>query len=184
MNWAGQALSVEVAVGAVAESGGGAAGVAAAPGVRGTRPGGCTAQRVRTGAGAGHLDQARSLEPGHRAEDGLDVAVGLPAGEGLRGHAAVLLHATPARVVASQGAGVAVASEQYGATSDRPVSRQDLRPGDLLFWSHGGSGSIYHIAIYAGDGNVLHAPRTGRVVELQPLTSAMPQGDYFGATRP
>ncbi|WP_392892927.1 NlpC/P60 family protein [Streptomyces sp. LN699] len=77
-----------------------------------------------------------------------------------------------------------VASEQYGATSDRPVSRQDLRPGDLLFWSHGGSGSIYHIAIYAGDGNVLHAPRTGRVVELQPLTSAMPQGDYFGATRP
>ncbi|MGV9277735.1 C40 family peptidase [Streptomyces griseosporeus] len=76
------------------------------------------------------------------------------------------------------------AAAQYGATSDRPVSRQDLQPGDLLFWSHGGSGAIYHVAIYAGDGNVLHAPRTGRTVEVAPLTSAMPSADYFGATRP
>lgn len=76
------------------------------------------------------------------------------------------------------------AHAQYGATSDRPVSRTNLKPGDLLFWAHGGSGFIYHVAIYAGDGNVLHAPRTGRNVELAPLTSAMPQGDYVGATRP
>ncbi|MFD9453448.1 NlpC/P60 family protein [Streptomyces sp. NPDC059985] len=77
-----------------------------------------------------------------------------------------------------------VASAQYGATSSRAVSRNELKPGDLLFWSKAGSGSIYHVAIYAGDGNVVHAPRTGRVVELQPLTSAMPESDYFGATRP
>lgn len=77
-----------------------------------------------------------------------------------------------------------VASAQYGATSDRPVSRNDLRPGDLLFWSKGGSGSIYHVAIYAGDGNVLHSPRTGRTVSLAPQSSAMPAGDYYGATRP
>ncbi|MFF7504175.1 NlpC/P60 family protein [Streptomyces lavendulae] len=77
-----------------------------------------------------------------------------------------------------------VASDQYGATSHRPVSRSDLKPGDLLFWSHGGAGSIYHVAIYAGDGNVLQAPRTGRNVEVQALTAAMPESDYFGATRP
>jgi hypothetical protein len=76
------------------------------------------------------------------------------------------------------------AAAQYGATSNRPVSRQDLKPGDLLFWSHGGSGSIYHVALYAGDGNVLQAPRTGRDVELAPMTSAMPDRDYYGATRP
>ncbi|MFE4574650.1 C40 family peptidase [Streptomyces chartreusis] len=76
------------------------------------------------------------------------------------------------------------AAAQYGATSDRAVSRSDLKPGDLLFWSHGGSGAIYHVAIYAGDGNVLHAPRTGRTVSLAPLTTAMPQADYYGATRP
>lgn len=76
------------------------------------------------------------------------------------------------------------AAAQYGATSHRPVSRSDLKPGDLMFWSHGGTASIYHVAIYAGDGNVLHAPRTGRNVELAPLTSAMPERDYVGATRP
>ncbi|MFF8279936.1 NlpC/P60 family protein [Streptomyces lateritius] len=77
-----------------------------------------------------------------------------------------------------------VAAAQYGATSNRPVSRDALKPGDLLFWSHGGSGAIYHVALYAGDGNVLHAPRTGRNVEIAPLTSAMPESDYYGATRP
>ena len=76
------------------------------------------------------------------------------------------------------------AEAQYGATSDRPVSRNNLKPGDLLFWAHGGSGFIYHVAMYAGNGNVLQAPRTGRNVEVAPLTSAMPQGDYVGATRP
>jgi hypothetical protein len=76
------------------------------------------------------------------------------------------------------------AAAQYGATSDRAVSRQNLKPGDLLFWSHGGSGAIYHVALYAGEGNVLHAPRTGKSVEVVPLTSAMPDRDYYGATRP
>ncbi|MEU5075993.1 NlpC/P60 family protein [Streptomyces asoensis] len=55
-----------------------------------------------------------------------------------------------------------------GESSDRPVSRQDLKVGDLLFWSHGSSGSIYHVALYAGDGNVVQAPRTGRDIELAP----------------
>ncbi|MGW6570051.1 C40 family peptidase [Streptomyces sp. NPDC054975] len=77
-----------------------------------------------------------------------------------------------------------VAAAQYGATSHHPVSRSNLQPGDLLFWSKGGSSAIYHIAIYAGDGNVLHAPRTGRNVEIAPLASAMPDADYYGATRP
>ncbi|MET8859632.1 NlpC/P60 family protein [Streptomyces sp. NPDC004579] len=76
------------------------------------------------------------------------------------------------------------AAAQYGATSDRAVSRQHLRVGDLLFWSHGGSAGIYHVAMYTGDGNVIQAPRTGRSVELAPLTSAMPESDYYGATRP
>ncbi|WP_327332923.1 bifunctional lytic transglycosylase/C40 family peptidase [Streptomyces anulatus] len=75
------------------------------------------------------------------------------------------------------------AAAQYGATSNRPVARGDLKPGDLLFWSNT-SGFIYHVGMYAGDGNVLHAPRTGKSVELVPLASAMPERDYLGATRP
>ncbi|MCJ0870201.1 C40 family peptidase [Streptomyces sp. AP-93] len=77
-----------------------------------------------------------------------------------------------------------VADRQYRATSHHPVSRDQLQPGDLLFWSHGSTNSIYHVAMYAGDGNVLHAPRTGKFVEVVPLSSAMPERDYYGATRP
>ncbi|MGW4359383.1 C40 family peptidase [Streptomyces californicus] len=74
------------------------------------------------------------------------------------------------------------AAAQFSATADRPVARARLKPGDLVFWSNGSG--IYHVGIYAGDGRVLHAPRTGRVVTVEPLDSAMPPGDYHGATRP
>ncbi|GAA3380714.1 transglycosylase TgdA [Streptomyces sannanensis] len=74
------------------------------------------------------------------------------------------------------------AAAQYAATSHRPIARGELRPGDLLFWSHRGGG-IYHVGLYAGDGQVLHAPRTGRQVEVVALDKAMPAGDYHGATR-
>ncbi|MEV0990959.1 bifunctional lytic transglycosylase/C40 family peptidase [Streptomyces sp. NPDC049949] len=74
------------------------------------------------------------------------------------------------------------AAAQYAATSHRPIARSQLRPGDLLFWSRRG-GDIYHVGLYAGDGQVLHAPRTGRNVEVQPLAEAMPARDFLGATR-
>ncbi|MEU6059086.1 bifunctional lytic transglycosylase/C40 family peptidase [Streptomyces sp. NPDC047097] len=74
------------------------------------------------------------------------------------------------------------AGEQYRATSDRAVSRNDLQPGDLLYWSNGSG--IYHVALYAGDDRVLHAPRTGKDVRIEAISSAMPERDYYGATRP
>ncbi|WP_323145327.1 NlpC/P60 family protein [Streptomyces sp. NBC_01565] len=74
------------------------------------------------------------------------------------------------------------AAAQYKATAHRPVPRGELRPGDLLFWAHR-DGSIYHVGFYAGGGRVLHAPRTGRQVEVVALDSAMPASDYRGATR-
>ncbi|WP_193605798.1 C40 family peptidase, partial [Nocardioides dongkuii] len=46
-----------------------------------------------------------------------------------------------------------------------PVSAGDLRPGDLVFWGDTGSpSSIYHVALYSGNGRIIHAPRTGRPV--------------------
>ncbi|MFB7030979.1 MULTISPECIES: NlpC/P60 family protein [unclassified Streptomyces] len=77
-----------------------------------------------------------------------------------------------------------VAADQYGATASRPVAKDGLQPGDLLFWSKGGTRAIYHVAIYAGNGTVLHAPRTGKPVQVQPIDAAMPAADYVGATRP
>lgn len=46
-----------------------------------------------------------------------------------------------------------------------PISVGDLRPGDLVFWSSSSSSSgIFHVALYTGDGMMIHAPRTGRPV--------------------
>ncbi len=46
-----------------------------------------------------------------------------------------------------------------------PISRAQLRPGDLVFWgSSNRPTSIYHVALYVGNGRIIHAPRTGRPV--------------------
>ncbi len=60
------------------------------------------------------------------------------------------------------------AAAQY--KSARRVSMGSLRRGDLLFWSNGSVRSIYHVAIYLGDGMMINAPRTGRNVEIKPLS--------------
>ncbi len=77
-----------------------------------------------------------------------------------------------------------VAADQYKDTQSNKVKKSQLKPGDLLYWTHGGVNGIYHVAMYYGDGKVLHAPRTGKNVEIAKLSSAMPAADYYGATRP
>src|SRR5699024_5910626 len=50
------------------------------------------------------------------------------------------------------------------------VSVNNMKPGDLFFYSNNGSPSgIYHVAIYAGNGMRLHAPSPGKTVELVPM---------------
>lgn len=46
----------------------------------------------------------------------------------------------------------------------QPISTQELEPGDLLFY-RSGAGPVDHVAIYIGDGRMVHAPRSGKVVE-------------------
>ncbi|GAA4080795.1 hypothetical protein GCM10023066_10120 [Nocardioides kongjuensis] len=50
-----------------------------------------------------------------------------------------------------------------------PITRDQLRPGDLVFWSDGGPGAIFHVALYVGGGQIIHAPRTGRPVSLESI---------------
>lgn len=59
-------------------------------------------------------------------------------------------------------------SAQYAATTHVPVD--DMRPGDLIFYSSNGKTSgIYHVAIYAGNGMRVHAPAPGQSVEYVPV---------------
>jgi peptidoglycan DL-endopeptidase CwlO len=54
------------------------------------------------------------------------------------------------------------------------VARNDLEPGDLVFFG----ADISHVGIYVGDGLMVDAPNTGAVVRVEPLFS-----DYVGAVR-
>lgn len=48
-----------------------------------------------------------------------------------------------------------------------PISFADLRPGDLLFWGTSDDpASIFHVALYIGGNQMIHAPRAGRPVSL------------------
>ncbi|HET9304025.1 MAG TPA: NlpC/P60 family protein [Propionibacteriaceae bacterium] len=58
----------------------------------------------------------------------------------------------------------------------RPVAKSDLQLGDLVFFYS----DIHHVALYAGNGQVIHAPRPGKSVEYIKM-SYMP---YAGARRP
>jgi cell wall-associated NlpC family hydrolase len=72
--------------------------------------------------------------------------------------------------------------DQWWRNRGKTVARGDLRAGDLVFWGSGSSyTSIYHVALYLGNGTVVHAPQSGDVVKV---TSMWFGSDYFGAVRP
>lgn len=53
------------------------------------------------------------------------------------------------------------------ADSVKHVSKQDMRPGDLVFFSDGGQ--PYHVGIYAGNGKIWDAPHSGEKVQLRTI---------------
>jgi len=52
--------------------------------------------------------------------------------------------------------------------------------GDLLFFGSS-AGSIHHVAIYIGNGKIVHASTSGQPVKVVPVTSG--GSDYYGAKR-
>jgi cell wall-associated NlpC family hydrolase len=59
------------------------------------------------------------------------------------------------------------------------ISRKQARPGDLVFMY--GSGGVYHVSIYAGKGQILHASRPGTNVKVDPIWT---NSVYFGRAIP
>jgi cell wall-associated NlpC family hydrolase len=63
-----------------------------------------------------------------------------------------------------------VSRDQYWQTRNKVVDRYSLLPGDLLFFSSTNSWTgIHHVAMYAGNGLMVEAPRTGLDVRLTPV---------------
>lgn len=62
----------------------------------------------------------------------------------------------------------------------RPVSRQTLQPGDLVFFRLEGS-KVNHVGIYAGDGRFVHAPSSGKSVSMASLDNPYWRQHWIGS---
>jgi hypothetical protein len=68
------------------------------------------------------------------------------------------------------------AAAQYGR--GRPVAREELEPGDLVFFA-----SLSHVGIYIGSGQFVHAPHSGTVVKISSLTDSWYRTTFAGSRR-
>lgn len=58
------------------------------------------------------------------------------------------------------------------------VSKSDLQPGDAVFF--GTADDVHHVGIYIGNGEYIHAPKTGDVIKISKLSD---RSDFYAARR-
>ncbi|MFE0135347.1 C40 family peptidase [Streptomyces sp. NPDC059037] len=64
-------------------------------------------------------------------------------------------------------AGVQITRTTYTQQNDgTKIGRSELKPGDLVFFN-----SLAHVGFYAGNGQVLHAPKPGAVVRYESMST-------------
>jgi len=71
-----------------------------------------------------------------------------------------------------------VSRSQYKA--GRWVAKSKLRPGDLVFFATKGGKRVTHVGMYAGNGEFIHAPRTGKNVRIEKLSNKFFAKTYVG----
>lgn len=73
-----------------------------------------------------------------------------------------------------------LASDQYRAST--PVPYDQMQPGDLIVYAYDvhDESTIHHIAMYIGNGQMVHAPHTGDVVKVVPVY----REGIYGTVRP
>lgn len=72
------------------------------------------------------------------------------------------------------------AAEQARAT--QTISRDELKPGDLVFFNTMRS-AFSHVGIYIGDNKFIHAPRTGAQVRVEDMRESYWVKRFNGARR-
>lgn len=73
-----------------------------------------------------------------------------------------------------------LSAEQAAATA--AIKKQDLKPGDLVFFNTMRR-AFSHVGIYVGEGQFIHAPRTGASVRVESMESSYWAKRFNGARR-
>lgn len=71
----------------------------------------------------------------------------------------------------------------YQINSGTRISRADLQPGDLLFFSNTYKRGLSHAGIYIGNGKFIHAENERTGVMISSLNTSYWLAHYTGATR-
>ena len=75
--------------------------------------------------------------------------------------------------------GISLPHSSYAMWGDgTPVPRDQLEPGDLVFFD-----GLGHVGLYIGGGQFVHAPHTGDVVKVSNLDDGWYASSYVGARR-
>ncbi|HUX23459.1 MAG TPA: C40 family peptidase [Burkholderiales bacterium] len=82
-----------------------------------------------------------------------------------------------------EGAGLALPRNTYGLShTGEPVARDELRPGDLVFYNTQRR-AYSHVGIYLGGNRFIHAPSSGGAVRIDNLRAGYWMRRYSGARR-
>jgi cell wall-associated NlpC family hydrolase len=68
--------------------------------------------------------------------------------------------------------------EQVGVELEHRASKQELsgtktktpKPGDLVIFKYKNSKTAYHVGVYIGNGEMIHAPRKGEVTRIESIS--------------
>ncbi|KOO50759.1 C40 family peptidase [Priestia koreensis] len=81
--------------------------------------------------------------------------------------------------------GIMIARDAHDqAAAGESVPFHQLKPGDLLFFAYEeGKGKLHHVGIYYGNGEMIHAPQTGKGIEVIELKGTIYEKELCHASR-
>lgn len=69
------------------------------------------------------------------------------------------------------------------STHGKSISKSNLEPGDLVFFSTNGTGKVSHVGMYIGNGNMVHAANPSKGVRTDSINSSYYSKSWKGARR-
>ncbi|WP_445490683.1 C40 family peptidase [Niallia sp. 03133] len=70
------------------------------------------------------------------------------------------------------------------ADTGKEIPLDQMEPGDLLFFAHEeGKGKIHHVGIYYGSNKLLHSPKTGETIKIEPMLGTLYEKELCAVRR-